>query len=116
VEPHDAKRLKVWRALSELFLDTEISDFTYDYIARTVLEAGYTPEEMREILWGEVFPVLEGNLRSVAGVWAGWPDEWLLKHLKVSSGVSAIQSDGGVVREIRECWSRVASRLPAEYA
>ncbi len=116
MDPHDAKRLKVWRAFSELFLDTEMTDSTYDYIARSVLEAGYAPEEVSVILWGEVFPVLEGNLRSVAGVWAGWPDDWLLKNLKVSSGISAIPSENGIAREIKACWSRVASRLPAEYA
>ncbi|PYD88037.1 hypothetical protein DNF23_35635 [Pseudomonas syringae pv. pisi] len=36
----DANRLKIWQALSELFLDTEITDATFDYVARVVLETG----------------------------------------------------------------------------
>jgi hypothetical protein len=116
VETHDARRLKVWRALSDLFLDSEIDDATFDHIARTILETGYSPKEIHGILWGEVFPVLEGNLRSVAGVWAGWSEEWLIEHIKISTGSPAIQGEIEIIREIKRCWGLVASRLPAEYA
>ena len=116
LESHDARRLKIWHALSEFFLDTEIDDETFDYIARVVVETGYSPGEMHEILWGEVFPVLEGNLRSIAGVWAGWSDEWLLDNIKVSIGSPTIQGNKSIVREIRRCWEEVARRLPAGYA
>jgi hypothetical protein len=81
----DERRLKIWRALSELFLDAEIDAAVFDYIAGTVMETGYTSEEMHSILWGEVYPVLKSNLRSVAGVWSGWSDEWLLENIKISS-------------------------------
>lgn len=116
METQNENRLKIWRALSELFLDTEINDVTFDYIARTVLEIGYTPREMHGILWGEVFPVLECNLRGVAGVWAGWPDDWLLNNLKVSKDIPAIQGDASTIRIIKDYWTKVATRLPAEYA
>ncbi|MGO4323774.1 DUF7079 family protein [Pseudomonas sp. KB_12] len=77
MNPVDSNRLKTWQALSSLFLDTEIDDLTCDYIARAVLETNYSPKEIHSILWNEVFPVLETNLRSVAGEWAGWR---LLEH------------------------------------
>lgn len=83
METVHANRLKIWQALSEFFLDTEITDSTFDYVARVVLETGYSPQEIHNILWGEVFPALEGNLKSIAGEWAGWTDEWLLEHLSV---------------------------------
>ncbi|SDB27827.1 hypothetical protein SAMN03159382_02346 [Pseudomonas sp. NFACC23-1] len=38
MNPVDSNRLKTWQALSSLFLDTEIDDLTYHYIARVVLE------------------------------------------------------------------------------
>ena len=64
-------RLRLWSALSNLFLDTEPDDHTFGYIARVIREDGYTSEEAEHVLWQEVYPVLEPNLRSVAGVWAG---------------------------------------------
>ena len=61
------RRRPVWQALSDLFLDTELTEAFYRYIARTVIESGYGPAEIRGILWDEVFPVLELNLRHPAG-------------------------------------------------
>ncbi|WP_420234548.1 DUF7079 family protein [Pseudomonas sp. ABY48] len=46
MNPVDSNRLKTWQALSSLFLDTEIDDLTYDYIARVVLETNYSPKEI----------------------------------------------------------------------
>lgn len=113
----DERRLKIWRALSDLFLDTEIDDVTFDYVARTVIETEYTPEEMYMILWGEVYPVLESNLRSVTGVWSGWSDEWLLEHIKLSDGKpTAIHGSSIIIGDIKHCWAAIASRLPVGYA
>ena len=108
----DANRLKIWRALSEFFLDTEIDDATFDYVARVVLETGYSPFEVQSILWHEVFPVLEANLRSVAGEWAGWTDDWLIEHLKVRETSTARPGNNDIAKEISRCWGRVALRLP----
>jgi hypothetical protein len=110
----DPNRLKLWRALSDLFLDTEIDETTYAYIARVVLETGYTVQEAQDILWGEVFPVLHLNLKSVAGEWAGWPDDWLLERLSVRKG-PVKKPRGYIAKEIDRCWKQVANRLPAEF-
>lgn len=80
----DERRLTVWRALSELFLDTELDTTAYARIAQVVAASGYSPDELQTILWNELFPVLQDNLRSVAGEWSGWPDEWLVQHIRVS--------------------------------
>ena len=101
------KRLKIWRALSDLFLDTEIEDFTFKYIARTISESGLSLSEVEEILWYEVYPVLESNLRSVTGVWEGWPDSWLLKNLPPSVRPSAIHGEPTIIKEIKHCWQQV---------
>ncbi|WP_090261901.1 DUF7079 family protein [Pseudomonas panipatensis] len=111
----DQRRLKVWQALSELFLDTEIDDRTFAYVAQAIMDSKYSPEEIQTILWGEVFPVLESNLRSVAGEWVGWTDDWLLKHLNVCEGAPPPASAGSVAAEISRCWSEVASRLPSPF-
>lgn len=113
--PVDERRLALWRALSELFLDTEPDDVTFDYIARVVRESGYLPMQVKQVLWAELFPVLAGNLRSVAGEWAGWSDDWLLAHIKPVTELAPLGGRGGVAREIRRCWQAVALRLPSDF-
>ncbi|MFC4254295.1 hypothetical protein GRI97_02580 [Altererythrobacter xixiisoli] len=68
-------RLPVWTALSDLFLDTELSDAAYRQIASVLRGSGFTPDELRGILEQEVAPAFAANLFSPAGDWAGWtPD------------------------------------------
>ena len=107
-------RIKIWRALSDLFLDTEIDDITYKYIAKTIQESELSLSEIENILWYEVYPVLESNLRSVAGVWEGWSDEWLLDHLKVCEEPNAIMGSAVIISEIKACWLKVIEFLPSE--
>ncbi len=107
------ERLAVWRALSELFLDTELDARSFDAIARSLVATGYAPSEIHDILWREVHPVLAANLQSVAGVWDGWPDDWLLARLRISSGPYRIRGDRAIVDEVRQCWDEVARRLAA---
>jgi hypothetical protein len=110
------RRVDVWEALSELFLDTELTEMTYRYVARVVLASGYTAAELRSILWNEVFPVLEPNLRSVAGVWDGYPREWLARHLEVLPFSAPSVSSCGVAEEIGACWAKVCEYLPSGHA
>ena len=112
----EEERLKLWRAFSELFLDTEIDDATYKYIARTITESGLSIERAENILWQEVYPVLESNLRSVAGVWDGWPDEWLIKHLSESVKTSSVMGDRAIIKEIKSCWTQIINILANENA
>lgn len=109
-------RLKIWRALSDLFLDTEIEDYVFKYIARTVSECELSLSEAEDVLWYEVYPVLEGNLRSVAGVWEGWPDSWLLQNLPARVRPSAIHGDPTIIKEIKRCWQRVTEAYEGQNA
>lgn len=102
------ERLKIWRALSDLFLDTEIEDSTLKYIARTVSESEFSLSEVEDILWYEVYPVLESNLRGVAGVWEGWSDAWLLQNLPATVRPTAIHGEPSIIKEIKRCWLLVA--------
>ena len=106
------ERIEIWRALSDLFLDTEINEVNYQYIARIVSESSLSLTEIENILWHEVYPVLESNLRSVAGVWDGWSDEWLLLHLNVCSEPGAIHGRSSIIKEIQRCWAHVVELLP----
>lgn len=112
----DANRLKIWQALSEFFLDTELDDKTFDYIARVIVDTGYSRAKTENILWGEVYPVLEANLRSIAGEWAGWSDDWLLEHLRVQDAVTPPRGRRGIIKDVSRCWEQVMARLPGHYA
>jgi hypothetical protein len=114
--PEDlARRRPVWEALSDLFLDTELTEAFYRFIARKVVESGYNPEEIRNILWDEVFPVIEFNLRHPAGVWDGFRVEWLEEKILGPGGRQTAAQQPGTARIIREAWSEVCRYLPSEY-
>lgn len=110
------RRLNVWQALSELFLDTELDTATYTYVSRAVIDSGYSANEISSILWNEVFPILESNLRNVTGVWEGYPREWLKQHLRMASFTAPVLSSPEVAEDIKSCWVKVCQHLPSEYA
>lgn len=73
------QRKKLWAALSELYLDTDLRKEDYKRIAAVVINSGYNLAEVRNLLFNEVHPVLRRNLLSVAGEWAGFDDNWLIQ-------------------------------------
>ncbi|MBB4480792.1 hypothetical protein [Rhizobium etli] len=68
------RRLPVWHALSDVFLDTELQARDHHRIAKTLDISGYSLAELRSILEDEVAPAFASNLWSVAGEWAGWSE------------------------------------------
>ena len=71
------RRRPVWDALSSFFLDTELDDKQHRDIAQTIVASGYSPSEIQTILWEEVYPVVESNLRNPLGVWQGFDLDWM---------------------------------------
>jgi len=74
-------RKPLWIALSDLFLDTELQEYNYVHIAKTMSESPYTLTEVEDILMMEVFPVCIANLHSVAGEWSGFYENWVCKSI-----------------------------------
>ncbi|MCW5552435.1 MAG: hypothetical protein KIS67_09730 [Verrucomicrobiae bacterium] len=75
--PEDLEhRRPVWEALSDLFLDTDIS-LARSWRVGILAASPYSIEELHEILVDEVYPVCRSNLFSIAGEWAGFDPEWL---------------------------------------
>jgi len=77
-----AAHTAVWCALSDLFLDTEPDDNTYNFIARECANSPFSCSEIKEILVDEVSPVCRINLLSVAGVWDGFDQQWLIEKVE----------------------------------
>jgi hypothetical protein len=88
------KRKAVWIALSDLFLDTDVS-LAYGYIGRVCADSAFTLDELKEILMDEVAPVCSRNLLSVAGEWSGFEEEWLVSAIR--EGIKVRQ---GIFRKI----------------
>lgn len=78
------RRLPVWVALSELFLDTQLQPTDYRTIAAMLWDSGYTAEELRTIFDLEVTPAFAANLFSVAGEWTSWPED-AVRDIMISS-------------------------------
>ncbi len=74
-------RIPVWIALSELYLDTDVSVF-HDAIADTLAASPYSADDLRDILMDDVHPALHANLMSVAGEWAGFDEAWLIERIE----------------------------------
>lgn len=70
-------RTPVWVAMAELYLDTELTDSTIYYIARTCASSPYSERELERIMFAEVWPALCPNLLDVAGEWAGWDEDFV---------------------------------------
>jgi hypothetical protein len=79
------QRLKVWSALSNLFLDNELQETDREFICNQLAQTSYTLSEIERILWNELYPILKYNLISVAGEWAGFDEEWLLANIKINN-------------------------------
>jgi len=75
------ERTPVWIALSDFYLDTELQDSDFRYIAKTILESPYTFEDVKTINTYEVFPVLQSNLLQPAGECAGFNEKWLVEAI-----------------------------------
>ena len=75
------ERKPIWIALSNFYLDTELQDLDFKHIALKIKESPYSLEEVKKINKKEVFPVLYINLLSVAGVWSGFQEEWLVDEI-----------------------------------
>lgn len=75
------RRRPLWLALSELWLDTELSDADLERIARAMADSGLAIEELRHIYLVEVAPVVSSNLLVVAGKWAGFDEAWLCARI-----------------------------------
>ena len=70
-------RKKSWTLISRFYLDTELGNEDYNNIVHEFSGLNFSLEELQEIDLYEVFPALQKNLLSVAGVWDGFNEEWL---------------------------------------
>lgn len=73
-------RETVWLALSDLFLDTDVSLFS-DNITVLLQEAPFDLATLDRIFIDEVYPVCVPNLQKIVGEWAAFHDQWLFDSI-----------------------------------
>lgn len=73
-----AIRRPLWIALSDLYLDTEPS---WNRVAEQCARSPFAIPALQRILFDEVHPVVHLNLWSVAGVWDGFDEDWLVSRI-----------------------------------
>lgn len=106
------ERMPVWMALSELFLDTELREVDHDRIAAVLAASPYSVEKIEEILCCELTPVLKWNLRSVAGEWAGFNEQWLIEKITPRIDRRPLIRFG-VFSMLREEWKDIRNKVAA---
>lgn len=75
------RRKPVWMALSEFYLDSELTDEGLQRIKDVFIASGYDMDEIRYIDRNEVRPSVGLNFFGVAGVWSGFDEQWLCTEI-----------------------------------
>jgi len=77
----DPRRVAVWTAMAEHFLDTE-TRHEIPLTALACVEAGLSVDQARMTWQDEITPVVGANLFDMAGEWAGWDQKWLVESIE----------------------------------
>lgn len=85
------QRRPVWDALATLFLDTQLDDADFAYLAMQLARSPYTDVELAAIYYAEVEPVCKANIGMVAGYWSGFPEGWVEGRI-LSRGLDAARA------------------------
>jgi len=81
------ERTPVWIALSDFFLDNILQPDDRERIAQSLAATNFTVKEIEDILIGEVCPVCESNLLSIAGEWLAFDHDWLKEKVSPRIGI-----------------------------
>jgi hypothetical protein len=80
------QREDLWIALSDLWLDTELSDQQLRDIAEVVRKSECSEAEFRDIFRFELAPFLGPNQRAPAGEWGGFDPKWVIQQARRRQG------------------------------
>ena len=108
-----ARRLPVWTALSELFLDQELQPENYRHMASVIEQSGYSIAEAEDMLRNEVAPAFAVNLWSLAGEWQGWPEDYVRKRVLEKRGSILARAASRLFNKalLESEWAKVAAFL-----
>jgi hypothetical protein len=99
----------IWIAFADLFLDTDVR-LHYAHIAWVAAQSPFSLPQLKDILDQEVTPALQSNLLGVAGDWAGFPDDWVIRQVEATTAKSKWLRAPRMVNMDRH-WSVLASLI-----
>ena len=103
------EKIDLWHAMSDLYLDEEMTTGGYLHIADRLASSSMSLDELDAVLFNEVHPVLCWNLKAVAGHWGDFGKEWVAEQ--ITKELKSIPKKGWIAR-IREKQRRTeAERL-----
>ncbi len=113
--------MPVWAALSEFYVDTQLTAQDFDAIASKLVDSGYTLLQVKDIDKYEVRPLLFTNLLSAAGVWSGFDAEWLATnctriYYKRNNFFHKLKCQlifPLTKRMTADCWDEIETRMPS---
>jgi hypothetical protein len=113
-EAEIARRLPLWVAMSELFLDTEPDSKDYISIAELIEEIDYTACEAETIFMNDVAPAFLANLLSVAGEWQGWSESFVRERVLAKRGARLEKMFSRLLhgKMLTDEWAKIAAYLP----
>lgn len=76
-------REPLWIAMSDLWLDQDLTDDSLKYIAKVVRESGLSEAELDQVFLYELAPFLGFNHLTVTGVWAGFDPDWVCEQARI---------------------------------
>ncbi|ETW98011.1 MAG: hypothetical protein ETSY1_20500 [Candidatus Entotheonella factor] len=104
-------REELWVAMSDLWLDTELSEDRLDEIATVVRDSGLSREELEAVFETELAPFLGLNGLTVAGVWDGFDPDWVCqqarRHSRRSLFARFLAKLGVTTYGARPAWNKV---------
>lgn len=116
MKPHSLEIKKpLWIALSDLFLDTELSENDLICLAKKIKESLLPIEDVKEILMEEVLPVCIPNMKIVAGEWEAFNEDWLVDSIQNLTRPNALQRmmHKKDFRFIKDDWNKIIIKLKA---
>jgi hypothetical protein len=105
LDPADVeRRLPLWTALADLFLDTDVM-LCVPHISRTIAEGGWSIDEAENALRWDVRPAFYSNLFNIAGEWEGWDPAYVRNAVIAARGDRAARFIVGRKRYMpRRAW------------
>jgi hypothetical protein len=114
-------RRPLWRAMSDLFLDTE-TRWAVPLVARACASSKLPDAVLDEVFWCEVFPLAIDNLHDIAGEWAllSLPESHLVARAgKGERRTMAELTSGWMVRDqwaaVKACTARLRAEPPERW-
>jgi hypothetical protein len=117
----DQDKRQLWIAMSNLWLDTELTDEAIAEIAQVVRESKLGRAELEDVFRFELAPFLGKNHSSLAGVWEGFEPEWVCSEAQKLCGKRRLMdrvkaSMGLTTYAARPAWKRVLESAFADSA